>query len=84
MIKLTNFYRIYKKNIENIYTEYLYDSSMESKELTTLDSIYKLTDKEYDTIEEAEKGLSEYLEKFPNTAFIGNEYVFIKCYNVNK
>ena len=57
---------------------------MESKELTTLDSIYKLTDKEYDSIEEAEKGLSEYLEKFPNTAFIGNEYVFIKCYKVNK
>lgn len=84
MIKLTNFYRIYKKNLEKIYTEYLYDSSMESKELTTLDSIYKLTDKEYGSIEEAEKGLSEYLEKFPNTAFIGNEYVFIKCYKVNK
>ena len=84
MIKLTNFYRIYKKNIENIYTEYLYDSSMESKKLTTLDSIYKLTDKEYDSIEEAEKGLSEYLEKFPNASFIDNEYVFIKCYKVNK
>ena len=84
MIKLTNFYRIYKKNLEKIYTEYLYDSSMESKDLTTLDSIYKLTDKEYGSIEEAEKGLSEYLEKFPNTAFIGNEYVFVKCHKVIK
>ena len=84
MIKLTNFYRIYKKNLEKIYTEYLYDSSMESKDLTTLDSIYKLTDKEYGSIEEAEKGLYEYLENFSNASFNDNEYVFVKCHKVIK
>lgn len=85
MAKLKKFYRIYEKKIENVCVEYLYDGSIETKKIDILEKIndYDITDQEYDSIEEAEKSLTEYLDKLVQcNYYVKDEYVIIKCYKI--
>jgi len=85
MVKLKKFYRIYEKKIENVCVEYLYDGSIETKKIDILEKIndYDITDQEYDSIEEAEKSLTEYLDKLVQCNYYDkDEYVTIKCYKI--